>query len=159
MPIEHTGNNLYCGGFWLLANLGRNQHVCINDCVYHNESLFASLTALISALISSKVISGPGRDIASLLQRFHRRSPGVTLDCYVKTRFATSDLQEAIAQYNAQYPNEPSKLHTFERSHDRWLIIDDTVYHFGASLKDLGKRWFSVSVITEHTADELISRL
>ena len=76
-----------------------------------------------------------------------------------KTRFATSDLQEAIAQYNAQYPNEPSKRHTFERSHDRWLIIDDTVYHFGASLKDLGKRRFSVSVITEHTAYDLISRL
>lgn len=96
---------------------------------------------------------------ASLLQRFHKRSSGVTLDCYVKTRFATSDLKEAIVKYNAQYPYEPTKLHTFERSHDRWLIIDDTVYHFGASLKDLGKRWFSVSVITEHTADELISRL
>lgn len=96
---------------------------------------------------------------ASLLQRFHKRSPGVTLDCYVKTRFATSDLQEAIVQYNAQYPDEPTMLHTFESSHDRWLIIDDNVYHFGASLKDLGKRWFSVSVITEHTANELISRL
>ena len=96
---------------------------------------------------------------ASLLQRFHKRSPGVTLDCYVKARCATPDLKEAIAQYNAQYPNEPTILHTFEKSHDRWLIIDDTVYHFGASLKDLGKRWFSVSVISEHTADELISRL
>ena len=96
---------------------------------------------------------------ASLLQRFHRRNSGVTLDCYVKSRFATPDLHEAIAQYNAQYPSEPTTLHTFERSHDRWLIIDDTVYHFGASLKDLGKRWFSVDIITEHTADELISRL
>ena len=96
---------------------------------------------------------------ASLLQRFHKRKSGVTLDCYVKARFATPDLQEGFAQYNIQYPSEPTVLHTFEHSHDRWLIIDDTVYHFGASLKDLGKRWFSVSVITEHTADELISRL
>ena len=96
---------------------------------------------------------------ASLLQRFHKRSPGVTLDCYVKARCATPDLKEAIAQYNAQYPDEPTILHTFEKSHDRWLIIDDTVYHFGASLKDLGKRWFSVDIITEHSADELISRL
>ena len=96
---------------------------------------------------------------ASLLQRFHKRSPGVTLDCYVKARCATTDLKEAIAQYNAQYPDEPTMLHTFEKSHDRWLIIDDTVYHFGASLKDLGKRWFSVDIITEHSADELISRL
>lgn len=96
---------------------------------------------------------------ASVLQRFHHRNPGVTLDCYVKTRFATDDLQDAIRQYNTQYPTEPTVLHTFERSHDRWLIIDETVYHFGASLKDLGKRWFSVDVITEHKADDLIARL
>lgn len=96
---------------------------------------------------------------ASLLQRFHKRNSGVILDCYIKTRFATPDLQEAFTQYNAQYPSEPTTLHTFDRSHDRWLIIDETVYHFGASLKDLGKRWFSVDIITEHTAGELISRL
>ena len=65
----------------------------------------------------------------------------------------------AIANYNTQYPLEPTILHTFERSHDRWLIIDDIVYHFGASLKDLGKRWFSVDIVTEHTADDFISRL
>ena len=65
----------------------------------------------------------------------------------------------AIANYNTQYPLEPTRLHTFERSHDRWLIIDDIVYHFGASLKDLGKRWFSVDIVTEHTADDFISCL
>jgi len=96
---------------------------------------------------------------AAVLQRFHKRNSGVTLDCYVKSRFATQDLMNAFNQYNAQYPNEPAILHTFERSHDRWLIIDDAVYHFGASLKDLGKRWFSVDIITEHTADDLIARL
>lgn len=96
---------------------------------------------------------------ASLLQRFHNRNQGVTLDCYVKTRFATESLIQAIDQYNIQYPNEPTVLHTFESSHDRWLIIDETIYHFGASLKDLGRRWFSVDKITEHSADELLSRL
>lgn len=65
----------------------------------------------------------------------------------------------AFTEYNTQYPLEPTRLHTFERSHDRWLIIDDIVYHFGASLKDLGKRWFSVDIVTEHTADDFISRL
>lgn len=96
---------------------------------------------------------------ATVLHRFHKRNTGVTLDCYVKSRFATQDLQDAINRYNAQYPCEPTALHIFECSHDRWLIIDDTVYHFGASLKDLGKRWFSVDIISEHTADDLISRL
>lgn len=96
---------------------------------------------------------------AGVLQRFHRRHAGVTVDCYVKNRFDTQDLRDAFECYNIQYPGESIKLHTFNGSHDRWLIIDDEVYHFGASIKDLGKRWFSVDLITEHTADELISKL
>ena len=78
-----------------------------------------------------------------------------------KSQFVTSNYMsedEIQAIYNTQYPLEPTRLHTFERSHDRWLIIDDIVYHFGASLKDLGKRWFSVDIVTEHTADDFISR-
>ncbi|MCQ2233323.1 MAG: ORF6N domain-containing protein [Paludibacteraceae bacterium] len=51
------------------------------------------------------------------------------------------------------------RFRNLNSSHDRFLIIDDEVYHFGASIKDLGKRWFGVNLITEHTADELISRL
>lgn len=68
-------------------------------------------------------------------------------------------MQLAFSTYNQQYPTEHVQLHTFQRSHDRFLIIDDEVYHFGASIKDLGKRWFGVNLITEHTADELIARL
>ena len=37
--------------------------------------------------------------------------------------------------------------------------LHETIYHFGASIKDLGKRLFSVDIITEHSADELLSRL
>jgi len=96
---------------------------------------------------------------ASILQRFHKRKVGVIVDCYVKDRFNTQDLRDAFNSYSAQYPEETTNLHIFNNSHDRWLIIDDMVYHFGASIKDLGKRWFSVDVITEHTADELISKL
>ena len=40
----------------------------------------------------------------------------------------------AIANYNTQYPLEPTRLHTFERSHDRWLIIDDIVYQYCVKL-------------------------
>ena len=51
-----------------------------------------------------------------------------------KSQFVTSNYMsedEIQAIYNTQYPLEPTRLHTFERSHDRWLIIDDIVYHFG----------------------------
>lgn len=97
---------------------------------------------------------------ADILQRMRvRASLSITIDCYVQSRHQTRDMQLAFSSYNAQYPSEHVQLHTFERSHDRFLIIDDEVYHFGASIKDLGKRWFGVNLITEHTADELIARL
>ena len=49
-----------------------------------------------------------------------------------------------ITKYNSQY--QPIKITEFKQSHDRFLIIDNKeVYHFGASLKDLGKKWFAFS--------------
>lgn len=48
-----------------------------------------------------------------------------------------------IARHNQQYP--PVEITTSDRFHDRFLIIDSTVYHLGASLKDLGKKLFAFS--------------
>lgn len=96
---------------------------------------------------------------ADVLQRFRQRNLTASVDCYVNQRHITSTMRQAFQQYNAQYPAEHVELHTFNHSHDRWLIVDDTVYHFGASIKDLGKKWFSVDIVTEHTADELITRI
>ena len=47
----------------------------------------------------------------------------------------------------------------FQRAHDRFLIIDERVYHVGASLKDLGKKWFAVSLMEALDAGEMLSRL
>ena len=47
----------------------------------------------------------------------------------------------------------------FRRSHDRFLCIDDTVYHVGASIKDLGKKWFAFSKMEDFIPDELIGRI
>ena len=44
------------------------------------------------------------------------------------------------------------------RSHYRFLLIDDEVYHIGASIKDLGKRWFAIMKMQEVKADEIIGR-
>lgn len=97
---------------------------------------------------------------ADILQRMRvRTSPSITIDCYVQSHHQTRDMQLAFTNYNAQYPLEHCQLHTFDSSHDRFLIIDEEVYHFGASIKDLGKRWFGVNLITEYTANDLIARL
>jgi hypothetical protein len=60
------------------------------------------------------------------------------------TKTISKQLALDIKKYNEQYP--AISIKEFKKSHDRFLIIDDkTVYHFGASLKDLGKKWFAFS--------------
>jgi len=62
-----------------------------------------------------------------------------------------------LKKFNAQYPAVDVKI--FTKSHDRFLIIDQTViYHIGASLKDLGKKWFAFSKI-ELDALEILKKL
>ncbi|AHJ13802.1 ORF6N domain-containing protein [Sulfurospirillum multivorans] len=80
----------------------------------------------------------------STLVLFTKRDIKVTMKIYTKT--ISKQLQLDIQKHNAQYPK--IEIETFDLSHDRFLIIDDMdVYHFGASLKDLGKKWFAVSKI------------
>jgi hypothetical protein len=62
-----------------------------------------------------------------------------------------------LKKFNSQYP--PIEIREFKNSHDRFMIIDDkTVYHFGASLKDLGKKWFAFSKM-DFGAVEMLTRL
>jgi hypothetical protein len=66
-------------------------------------------------------------------------------------------LKNDLKRHNAQYP--AIKLKTFNKAHDRFLIIDQKeVYHIGASLKDLGKKWFAFSKINLDAA-ELVKKL
>jgi hypothetical protein len=62
----------------------------------------------------------------------------------IYTHTVSKQLKLDIQKYNTQY--KPIKLKTFKSSHDRFIIIDDSeIYHIGASLKDLGKKWFAFS--------------
>ena len=62
-----------------------------------------------------------------------------------------------IDRHNAQYA--PIDVETFHLSHDRFLCIDDDVYHIGASIKDLGKKWFGFSKMEILTPNELVERI
>ena len=69
----------------------------------------------------------------------------------------SKQIQLDIDKFNKQYP--PIEVNIFTKSHDRFLIIDnEKVYHIGASLKDLGKKWFAFSII-ELDAIEIINKL
>ena len=84
-----------------------------------------------------------------------KRQPSVSAKIY--TKHITAQLQLDLERHNAQYA--PVAIEQYENSHDRFLLIDDKVYHLGASLKDLGKRWFAFSLMEELTSEELINRI
>ena len=68
--------------------------------------------------------------------------PNIKITIYTKN--ITSQLELDLKKYNQQYNN--IEIKKFDNSHDRFLIIDNKeIYHIGASLKDLGKKWFAFS--------------
>ena len=83
-----------------------------------------------------------------------KRPKGVKAKVYTKN--LTPQLALDLEKHNAQYA--PIEVEPFDRSHDRFLCIDDTVYHIGASLKDLGKKWFAFAKM-ELTTDELLTKI
>ena len=68
-----------------------------------------------------------------------------------------SQLQLDIQRHNQQYP--PNTVNYCQRNHDRFLIIDDVVYIFGASLKDAGKKLFAYIKMQETSATDLLSNI
>ena len=60
-------------------------------------------------------------------------------------------------KHNAQYP--PIVVLIFDKAHDRFLIIDNEAYLIGASIKDLGKKWFGFTLMENTDADELIEMI
>jgi len=91
----------------------------------------------------------------TVLSMFVKRKSGVQVTIF--TSNLSKQLKLDLKKHNQQYPEIEMK--TFTKSHDRFLIIDNkTVYHIGASLKDLGKRWFAFSKI-DFDAKELIEKL
>ena len=90
----------------------------------------------------------------TILKLLDKRAQKVKATIYTKQISPT--LQTDINLHNAQY--EPIDVQVFTDSHDRFLMIDDTVYHIGASLKDLGKKWFAFSKM-EIDSTTLLSKM
>jgi len=91
----------------------------------------------------------------SVLKLFNKRKGEVQVTIFTKT--ISEQLILDLRKYNQQYPL--IEIKEFDKSHDRFLIIDDKeVYHFGASLKDLGKKWFAFSKFDKEVF-QLLDRL
>ena len=90
----------------------------------------------------------------TVLLRPAERTKGVEAKIY--TQQMSTSFKVALDQHNAQY--EKIVVSLFAKSHDKFLIIDDGVYHIGASIKDLGKKWFAFCKL-EMSANEIINKL
>ena len=90
----------------------------------------------------------------SVLTILDKRTKGVGANIYTKT--IPHQLSLDLEKHNAQY--ESIEVHQFDKAHDRFLCIDETVYHLGASLKDLGKKWFAFCRM-EWTTTELLEKM
>ena len=91
----------------------------------------------------------------TVLTMLDKREAGVSATIY--TQKIPSQFQLDITKHNALYPVIVVK--EFTKSHDRFLILDNQVYLIGASLKDLGKKWFAVALMSETDPEMLMSRL
>ena len=91
----------------------------------------------------------------TVLTLLDKRKEGVSATIY--TQRVSNQFQLDVDRHNAQYPLIEVKR--FNKAHDRFLLIDDKVYHIGASIKDLGKKWFGFTFMRDITAIELINRI
>ncbi|MEA2077358.1 MAG: ORF6N domain-containing protein [Candidatus Marinimicrobia bacterium] len=91
----------------------------------------------------------------TVLTLLTKRKQTVTASIY--TPKISKQLALDLQKHNAQY--SPIKIKGFNNAHDRFMIIDEkTIYHFGASLKDLGEKWFAFSKLDMQAID-MLSRL
>ena len=125
--------------------------------IFYNGQVFDAYLLIADIIKSAKksIILIDNYVDETVLATLDKRKKNV--DAVIYTKKITKQLQTDIEKHNAQYPKiELKKLTT---AHDRFLIIDrKTVYHFGASLKDAGKKWFAFSKL-EMDAKDIIEKL
>jgi len=125
--------------------------------IFYDGQIFDAylfVSELIKSAESSLVLIDNYLD-ETTLSLFTKRNNKVKVTCYTKT--ITNQLLIDLTKHNAQY--EAIEIKEFKQSHDRFLIIDNIhIYHFGASLKDLGKKWFAFSKF-EKGAVEMLGKL
>jgi len=91
----------------------------------------------------------------TVLSLLDKRQEGVKAIVYTKS--VNEQLQLDIKRHNEQYT--PIEVQQFNKAHDRFLLIDDEVYHIGASIKDVGKKWFAFTLMHDIKATELINKM
>jgi hypothetical protein len=149
--VWHLRNKVDEIDFQIRTNLPPNEGIFYDGQIFDAYKFVAELvkTAKKSIFLIDNYID------ESVLTVLSKRNPNV--DATIFTNNVSNQFKLDLKRFNAQYPE--IKVIEFKKSHDRFLIIDKkTVYHIGASLKDLGKKWFAFSKI-QINAREIIAKL
>jgi phage regulator Rha-like protein len=134
-----------------------NQNVFPTHGIFFDGQLFDAYvfaTDLIKSAQQSIILIDNYIDETTLLMLSKRKS---TCKAVIYTQKTNSQIQLDLAKYNQQYPS--IELKPLKNTHDRFMILDNkSLYHIGASLKDLGNKWFAFSRIDEFLP-EILTKL
>ena len=112
--------------------------------VFYNGQIFDAYTFVSDIIRTAKssIVLLDNYVDDTVLTLLGKRNTNVTATIYTKN--ISNQLRLDLQRYNSQYP--PIEIEVFSDAHDRFFIIGDSdFYHFGASLKDMGKKWFAFS--------------
>lgn len=146
-----------------LENKSNEFDLIINTKLPPNQGIFYDGQVFDAYEFASKIIKSAAKSIIvidnyideSVLMLLSKREQKVKVKVF--TEKISEILKLDIDKCNQQYP--AIEFTTFKKSHDRFLIIDQTeIYHLGASLKDLGKKWFAFSKLNIN-AKEILEKL
>jgi hypothetical protein len=125
--------------------------------IFYNGQVFDAYTLIADIIRTAKksIILIDNYVDDTVLKLFTKRKKKVSTTIYTKT--ISKVLKQDLEKHNTQY--EPIDVKQLKTAHDRFIIIDEkTIFHLGASLKDLGKKWFAFSKL-EIDVKEIIKKL
>ena len=125
--------------------------------IFYDGQIFDAYAQIVSLIKQAKhsIILIDNYINVDTLTMLSKRNPNVTATIY--TRQLSQQQQLDVRRHNQQYP--PIAINTCQHSHDRFLIIDDVVYLFGASLKDAGKKLFAYIQMQETAPADLLNMI
>ena len=125
--------------------------------IFYDGQIFDAYAQIVSLIKQAKhsIILIDNYINVDTLTMLSNRNTNVSATIY--TRQLSQQQQLDVQRHNQQYP--PIAINTCQHSHDRFLIIDDVVYLFGASLKDAGKKLFAYIQMQETTPADLLSMI
>ena len=125
--------------------------------IFYNGQIFDAYAHIVNLIKQAKtsIVLVDNYINVDTLTMLSNRSANVSATIY--TRLLSQQQQLDIQRHNQQYP--PININMCQHNHDRFLIIDDVVYVFGASLKDAGKKLFAYIKMQETSPQDLLSNI